>query len=167
MKEYFHHNYGCHHRTVQSCDCSRDNCSSNSCCCSHGGHQDKYAVNLKKGSKFMLEKAFYRALMEDQVERIKDIILDDDELDEALEKTANLIVKVMKKQWREDVSKSELSEELDRELEKILRKREKKEESDDEVEESDDEVEESNEDDENGEEDDENGEEDDEDEKQI
>ena len=132
MKEYFHHNYGCHHRTMQSCDCSRDNCSSNPCCCSHGGHQDNYAVNPKKGSKFMLEKAFYRALMEDQVERIKDIILDDDELDEALEKTANLIVKVMKKQWREDVSKSELSEELDRELEKILRKREEKEESDDE-----------------------------------
>src|SRR3954468_14269036 len=160
MKEYFHHNYGCHHRTMQSCDCSRDSCSSNSCCCSHGGHQDKYAVNPKKGSKFMLEKAFYRALMEDQVERIKDIILDDDELDDALEKTANLIVKVMKKQWREDISKSELSEELDRELEKILRKREKKEESD-EVEESDE-----DENDENDDNDD-NDEDENDDEKQI
>ena len=45
MKEYFHHNYGCHHRTMQSCDCSRDSCSSNSCCCSHGGHQDKCGGN--------------------------------------------------------------------------------------------------------------------------
>src|SRR6476469_3616219 len=79
---HHHHNYGCHHRTMQSCDCSRDSCSSNPCCCSHGGHQDNYAVNPKKGSKFMLEKAFYRALMEDQVERIKDIILDDDEQDD-------------------------------------------------------------------------------------
>src|ERR687890_389629 len=112
MKEYFHHNYGCHHpRKLHSCDCSRDSCSSNSCCCSYGGHQSKYANNPTKGAKFMLEKAFYRALIEDQVERIKDIILDDDEMDGALEKTANLIVKVMKKQWREDVSKSELSEE--------------------------------------------------------
>src|SRR3982751_6352624 len=161
MKEYFHHNYGCHHRTMQSCDCSRDSCSSNSCCCSHAGHQDKYTVNPTKGSKFMLEKAFYRALMEDQVERIKDIILDDDELDEALEKTANLIVKVMKKQWQEDVSKSELSEELDRELEKILRKREKKEESD-ENEDSD-----GVEEDENEDEDDEDEDDEDEDEKQI
>jgi deoxyhypusine synthase len=78
----------------------------------------------------MLEKAFYRALIEDQVERIKDIILDDDEMDGALEKTANLIVKMMKKQLQGGASKSELSEELDHELEKILRKKGKKEDED-------------------------------------
>ena len=88
----------------------------------------------------MLEKAFYRALMEDQVERIKDIILDDDEMDAALEKTANLIVKIMKKQWQEGISKSRLSEEIDSELEKIFRKKNyKKDEADvDEADEEDD-----------------------------
>src|ERR687886_2413451 len=123
MKEYLHHNHDCSHRKTLSCNCERDCCSSISCCCGYKDNNYRYVINAKKGSKFLLEKAFYRALMEDQVERIKDIILDDDEMDAALEKTANLIVKIMKKQWQEGISKSRLSEEIDRELEKIFRRK--------------------------------------------
>ena len=134
MKEYYHHNHYCSHRKMPNCDCSRGSCSSNSCCCDYRGHQDKRGINLIKEAKFMLEKAFYQALMKDQVERIKDMILDDEEMDETLEKTANLIIKVMKKQWQEGVLLSESSEELDHELEKIFRRnkdRKKEDEEDD------------------------------------
>jgi hypothetical protein len=131
MRECYNHGCDCSHRKMSECDCSRGTCSSNSCCCGYEGHHDKYRMKLKKGAKLMLENAFYKALIEDQVERIKDILLDDDEMNETLEKTANLIVKVMKKQWQEVVSKSETSEEFDRELEKIFRRKKGRKEEDD------------------------------------
>ena len=97
----------------------------------------------------MLEKAFYKALMEAQVEKIIDMLFDDDETNETLEKTANLIVKVMKKKWQEGVSKSESSEEFDCELEKIFRRKKgRKEEDDVDMDEENDEDEEDDEEDE-------------------
>jgi hypothetical protein len=147
MNKRHHHrpcNYDCSPRNISSCDCSsRDRCcSTNTCGCGHEGHQDKQEMKLKKGARFMLEKAFYKALMEDQVERIKDMFLDDEEMDETLEETANLITKVMKKQWQEGFSKSEVSEELDHELEKIFQRMKRmKEEADEDIKDTDEEEE--------------------------
>jgi hypothetical protein len=143
---HHHHpcNCDCSPRKMSSCDCSgRDRCcSTNTCGSGHEGHHEKHDMKPKKGAKFMLEKAFYKALMEDQVERIKDIFLDDEEMDETLEKTANLITKVMKKQWQEGFSKSEVFEELDHELEKIFQRMKRmKKEADEDIKDTDEEEE--------------------------
>ncbi|MGN6623273.1 MAG: hypothetical protein ACTHKK_03950, partial [Candidatus Nitrosocosmicus sp.] len=127
MRDYHNHHCGCSQGEMSNYGCCRDTCSSNSHSCGYGENMDKGDIN-PKWARFLLEKAFYKALMEAQVERIKDILVDDEEMDETLEKTSNLIIKIMKKQLQEGISKSESSEELDREMEKIFRgKKEKKE----------------------------------------
>jgi hypothetical protein len=55
----------------------------------------------------MLEKAFYTAMMEVQVEKIKKKI--ESEWGNTLDRTTEVIVQTMIKQWQADVSKVELS----------------------------------------------------------
>jgi hypothetical protein len=112
---------GCDHpgHKTHSCTCDGTNCSNYSCCYSQS-YANRCSTDQITMSKHMLEKAFYKALMEIQVEKIKKKILDDDRIEDSLEKTAHLIVKTMKKQWQSDISKLELSKELCRELEEIF-----------------------------------------------
>jgi hypothetical protein len=160
------HHRDCSHGKMSNCGCCRDACSSNSYSCGYGDNVDKGDIN-KKGARFLLEKAFYKALMEAQVERIKDILLDDEEMDETLEKTANLIIKIMKKQLQEGISKSGASEELDRELEKIFRGKKWKKEYAEEEDEEEDAEEEDEEEDAEEEDEEEDAEEEDEEEKRL
>jgi hypothetical protein len=55
---------------TSNCDCNGDNCNINSCCCSSQNSENNYTDPITT-TKNMLEKAFYTALMEVQVEKIK------------------------------------------------------------------------------------------------
>jgi hypothetical protein len=69
----------------------------------------------------MLEKAFYTALMQVQVEKIKKKI--ETEWGSTLDKTTDAIMQTMTKQWQADISKLESSKELYHELENIFSKK--------------------------------------------
>lgn len=69
----------------------------------------------------MMEKAFYTALMEVQVKKIKKKI--ESEWGNTLDRTTEAIVQTMTKQWQADVSKVESFKELYHELENIIRKK--------------------------------------------
>ncbi len=114
--------YDCSDEKTSSCDCNGTNCSTKSCCCSSQSQENKCGIDPITTTKYMLEKAFYTALMEVQVEKIKNKILES-EMEDTMDKTADLIVKTMKKQWQADVSKLESSKELCRELEEIFSKK--------------------------------------------
>ena len=112
--------YDCSDEKTSNCDCNGDNCNANSCCCSSQNHENK-STNPITTTKYMLEKAFYTALMEVQVEKIKKKI--ESEWGNTLDRTTDVIVQTMTKQWQADVSKLESSKELYRELENIFSKK--------------------------------------------
>ncbi len=102
------------------CDCNGDNCSTNSCCCKSQDHGNKCTDPITT-TKYMLEKAFYTALMQVQVEKIRKKI--ESEWGNTLDKTTDAIMQTMTKQWQADVSKLESSKELYQELENIFSKK--------------------------------------------
>ncbi len=112
--------YDCSEEKTSSCDCNGTNCSTNSCCCSSQNHENKCVTDPITTTKYMLEKAFYTALMEVQVEKIKKKI--ESEWGDTLDRTTNAILQTMTKQWQADVSKLESSKELYHELENIFSK---------------------------------------------
>jgi uncharacterized membrane protein YheB (UPF0754 family) len=105
---------------ISNCDCNGDNCNINSCCCSSQNSENNYTDPITT-TKNMLEKAFYTALMEVQVEKIKKKI--ESEWGNTLDRTTEVIVQTMTKQWQADVSKVESSKELYHELENIFSKK--------------------------------------------
>jgi uncharacterized membrane protein YheB (UPF0754 family) len=105
---------------TSNCDCNGDNCNINSCCCSSQNSENNYTDAITT-TKTMLEKAFHTALMEVQVEKIKKKI--ESEWGNTLDKTTDIIVQTMTKQWQADVSKVESSKELYHELENIFSKK--------------------------------------------
>jgi hypothetical protein len=107
----------CSDEKTNSCNCDCTNCGTNSCCSSSTSQQNNCADPIAT-TKFMLEKAFYTALMEIQVEKIKKKI--ESEWGSTLDRATDVIVQSMKKQWQADLSKSESSKELYRELENIF-----------------------------------------------
>ena len=105
---------------TSNCDCNDDNCNINSCCCSSQNSENNCTDPITT-TKYMLEKAFYTALMEVQVEKIKKKI--ESEWGNTLDRTTEVIVQTMTKQWQADVSKVESSKELYHELENIFSKK--------------------------------------------
>jgi hypothetical protein len=105
---------------ISNCDCNGDNCNINSSCCSSQNSENNYTDPITT-TKNMLEKAFYTALMEVQVEKIKKKI--ESEWGNTLDRTTEVIVQTMTKQWQADVSKVESSKELYHELENIFSKK--------------------------------------------
>ncbi len=119
MKEN-QYDYDCSNVKTSNCDCNGDNCNTNSCCCSSQNPENNYTDPITT-TKHMLEKAFYTALMEVQVEKIKKKI--ESEFGNTLERTTDVIVQTMAKQWQADVSKVESSKELYHALENIFSKK--------------------------------------------
>jgi uncharacterized membrane protein YheB (UPF0754 family) len=107
-------------KKTSNCDCNGDNCNTNSCCCSSQNSENNYTDPITT-TKYMLEKAFYTALMEVQVEKIKKKI--ESEWGNTLDKTTDVIVQTMTKQWQADVSKVESTKELYHDLENIFSKK--------------------------------------------
>lgn len=112
--------YDCSNVKTSNCDCNGDNCNTNSCCCSSQNSENNSPDPITT-TKYMLEKAFYTALMEVQVEKIKKKI--ESEWGNTLDRTTEVIVQTMTKQWQADVSKVESSKELYHELENIFSKK--------------------------------------------
>ncbi len=110
-------NTECSDEKTDNCNCDCTTCDTNSCCCISSNQQNN-CVDPTSTTKIMLGKAFYTALMEIQVEKIKKKI--ESEWGNTLDKTTDVIVQTMKKQWQADISKSESSKELYRELENIF-----------------------------------------------
>ena len=105
---------------MSSCGCNEESCSTKTSCCSSTNHGHSCSDPVST-TKYMLEKAFFKALMEVQVEKIKKKI--ESQWGSTLDKTSDAIVQSMSKQWQADISKAEASKELYQELEKIFSKK--------------------------------------------
>lgn len=112
---YYHHNNGkgSGNCGCNSCRCetmynSNNTCSSYSCC----------NTDPIEGAKKLLENAFFEALKEVHVDKIKKIIERD--WGNNIEKAAELTVKTIEKQWQTSLSASYPNKEFYEELKKIM-----------------------------------------------
>jgi hypothetical protein len=134
--------HGKHHGYSDACGCGMSHGSScgmshgSSCGMSHGSscgmsHGSSCGCGMNKGhscgcgsadpmeqAKKLLQSAFFIALKEVHVEKIKKIIERD--CGEKIDKAAELVVKEVEKHWPDSLSTSFASEEFDNELRKIL-----------------------------------------------
>lgn len=94
----------------------------NSCGCEtmHGSNGNSSCCNTDpiEGAKKLLESAFFEALKEVHVEKIKKIIERD--WGNNIDKAAELAVKTIEKQWQTSLSTSSPSKEFYEELKKIM-----------------------------------------------
>ncbi len=100
-----------------------DTCECNSCGCGtmhHGSNTSCSGCNADpiEGAKKLLESAFFEALKEVHVEKIKKIIERD--WGSNIDKAAELAVKTIEKQWQASLSTSSPSKEFYEELKKIM-----------------------------------------------
>ena len=100
-----------------------DTCECNSCGCGtmhHGSNTSCSGCNVDpiEGAKKLLESAFFEALKEVHVEKIKKIIERD--WGSNIDKAAELAVKTIEKQWQTSLSTSSPSKEFYEELKKIM-----------------------------------------------
>jgi hypothetical protein len=100
-----------------------DTCECNSCGCGtmhHGSNTSCSSCNVDpiEGAKKLLESAFFEALKEVHVEKIKKIIERD--WGSNIDKAAELAVKTIEKQWQASLSTSSPSKEFYEELKKIM-----------------------------------------------
>ena len=100
-----------------------DPCECNTCGCDmiHHGSKDSCSgcdVDPIEGAKKLLESAFFEALKEVHVEKIKKIIERD--WGSNIDKAAELAVKTIEKQWQTSLSTSSPSKEFYEELKKIM-----------------------------------------------
>src|SRR5919112_5555400 len=108
MEECGTHNQGC----SDACGCgtttTAGGCNDSSCC---------EADPIEK-AKQLLESSFFAALREVHVEKIKKIIERD--WGDTIDKTAELAVKTIEKQWQASVSASNTKKEFYEELRRIM-----------------------------------------------
>lgn len=90
------------------CQTTNGNCNSCSCC----------GADPTEAAKQLLESSFFAALKEVHVEKIKKIIERD--WGDTIDKTAELAVKTIEKQWQASVSTSNTKKEFHEELGMIL-----------------------------------------------
>jgi hypothetical protein len=100
-----------------------DRCECNSCGCEttyQGSNASCSSCNVDpiEGAKKLLESAFFEALKEVHVEKIKKIIERD--WGNNIDKAAELAVKTIEKQWQTSLSTSSPSKEFYEELKKIM-----------------------------------------------
>ena len=100
-----------------------DTCECNGCGCGtmhHGSNTSCSGCNVDpiEGAKKLLESAFFEALKEVHVEKIKKIIERD--WGSNIDKAAELAVKTIEKQWQASLSTSSPSKEFYEELKKIM-----------------------------------------------
>ena len=104
-----HNKYSDMHE-CNSCGCETMHGSSSSCSCCN--------TDPIEGAKKLLESAFFEALKEVHVEKIKKIIERD--WGNNIDKAAELAVKTIEKQWQTSLSTSSPSKEFYEELKKIM-----------------------------------------------
>ncbi|HEX6646859.1 MAG TPA: hypothetical protein VF047_06745 [Nitrososphaeraceae archaeon] len=93
-----------------SCCCQTTTNKTNSPCCSN---------DPISGAKLLLEKSFFKALTEVHVEKLKKQI--EREWGSTIDKTVDLTIRTVAKQWQAALSKSIANKEFYNELEKIFK----------------------------------------------
>ena len=107
---YHGHNRYSDIHECNSCGCETMHSSNASCSCCN--------TDPIEGAKKLLESAFFEALKEVHVEKIKKIIERD--WGSNIDKAAELAVKTIEKQWQASLSTSSPSKEFYEELKKIM-----------------------------------------------
>ena len=100
----------CNHNSTSACGCQTidDDFNSHSCC----------DIDPIETTKKLLESSFFTALKEIHVDKIKKII--EREWGSTIDRTAELAVKSIEKQWQISVSTSITNKEFYEELKKIV-----------------------------------------------
>lgn len=95
---------------VNTCECESTTSNEESCCCSSD------PINA---AKKLLESSFFTAMKEVHVEKLKKII--EKEWGSTIDKSVELTINTISKQWQASLSKTTANKEFYNELEKIFK----------------------------------------------
>ncbi len=116
----------CHEEDYSKCSCACDEHEGGNeicnCSCDYG-HTHENKMDPVSMAQTMLEEAFFKALLEVHVQKIKERI--EKEWGEGVDKAVDAIMQSMGDQWSADLAKSEASKELYKKLETIFHEKKK------------------------------------------